>query len=320
MSFNSVRTNDAGSYTVVVSNYLQAVTSAPVVLIVIAEPPHIDELTHSQTVAAGTNLLLSVSASSLLPLTYQWRKAGLDLPGTTNTVLALNHIQAGDSGTYSVVVSHYLLSITSAPIVISVNLSPFITTQPRNQFANPGGTAMFSLSALGAEPLSYRWQFNQRDIAGETRTNLIITNVQAAVFGTYSAIVSNLTGSVTSAPVTLAFWPLLLVNNTNDSGPGSLRQAILDANSGGPSDHRDIVLTNIAGAITLLSNLPPVTVNTILMGAVATHAINPTLYARIPYDPIRDFQPITQVASTPNVLIVNASVPAANVHEFIAYA
>ena len=59
---------------------------------------------------------------------------------------------------------------------------------------------------------------------------------------------------------------------------------------------------------------------TILMGAVATHAINPTLYASIPYDPVRDFQPITQVASTPNVLIVHPSIPAASVRDFIAYA
>jgi tripartite-type tricarboxylate transporter receptor subunit TctC len=59
---------------------------------------------------------------------------------------------------------------------------------------------------------------------------------------------------------------------------------------------------------------------TILMGAVATHAINPTLYASIPYDPIRDFAPVTQVASTPNVLVVHPSIPASNVQEFIAYA
>ena len=59
---------------------------------------------------------------------------------------------------------------------------------------------------------------------------------------------------------------------------------------------------------------------TILMGAVATHAINPTLYASIPYDAARDFIPVTQIASTPNVLVVNPSVPAANVREFIAYA
>jgi tripartite-type tricarboxylate transporter receptor subunit TctC len=47
---------------------------------------------------------------------------------------------------------------------------------------------------------------------------------------------------------------------------------------------------------------------TILMGAVATHAINPWLYASIPYDPIRDFTPITLVAQVPNVLVMNVEV------------
>lgn len=59
---------------------------------------------------------------------------------------------------------------------------------------------------------------------------------------------------------------------------------------------------------------------TILMGAVATHAINPTLYKAIPYDPIKDFAPVTQVASTPNVLVVHPSVPTTSVREFIAHA
>jgi tripartite-type tricarboxylate transporter receptor subunit TctC len=59
---------------------------------------------------------------------------------------------------------------------------------------------------------------------------------------------------------------------------------------------------------------------TILMGAVATHAINPTLYRNIPYDPVKDFAPVTEVAWTPNVLVVNPSLPVSNVKEFIAYA
>ena len=45
---------------------------------------------------------------------------------------------------------------------------------------------------------------------------------------------------------------------------------------------------------------------TIVMGAVATHAINPWLYRKLPYDPIRDFTPITLVAQVPNVLVMNA--------------
>jgi tripartite-type tricarboxylate transporter receptor subunit TctC len=46
--------------------------------------------------------------------------------------------------------------------------------------------------------------------------------------------------------------------------------------------------------------------NTLVMGAVATHAINPWLYRKMPYDPIRDFTPITLVAQVPNVLVMNA--------------
>lgn len=45
--------------------------------------------------------------------------------------------------------------------------------------------------------------------------------------------------------------------------------------------------------------------HTLVMGAVATHAINPWLYRKIPYDPIRDFTPIMLVAKVPNVLVMN---------------
>lgn len=46
--------------------------------------------------------------------------------------------------------------------------------------------------------------------------------------------------------------------------------------------------------------------HTLVMGAVATHAINPWLYRKLPYDPLRDFTPITRVAQVPNVLVMNA--------------
>lgn len=49
---------------------------------------------------------------------------------------------------------------------------------------------------------------------------------------------------------------------------------------------------------------------TIVMGAVATHAINPSLFAKMPYDPVRDFEPVSLVASVPNVLVINPDVAA----------
>jgi tripartite-type tricarboxylate transporter receptor subunit TctC len=45
--------------------------------------------------------------------------------------------------------------------------------------------------------------------------------------------------------------------------------------------------------------------HTLLMGTVGTHAINPSLYARMPYDHVRDFVPVTLVAAVPNVLVMN---------------
>lgn len=59
---------------------------------------------------------------------------------------------------------------------------------------------------------------------------------------------------------------------------------------------------------------------TILMGAVSTHAINVTLYSKLPYDPIRDFAPVTLITSVPNVLVLHPSVPAKNVRELMALA
>lgn len=56
---------------------------------------------------------------------------------------------------------------------------------------------------------------------------------------------------------------------------------------------------------------------TLLMATVSTHAINPLLYKKIPYDPIKDFAPIGQVGVTPGVLVVNKDFPPKSVQELI---
>jgi tripartite-type tricarboxylate transporter receptor subunit TctC len=59
---------------------------------------------------------------------------------------------------------------------------------------------------------------------------------------------------------------------------------------------------------------------TILLGALSTHAVNPSLYKTMPYDAARDFAPITLIAVTPNVLVVNSSLQVGSAKEFVAYA
>jgi tripartite-type tricarboxylate transporter receptor subunit TctC len=59
---------------------------------------------------------------------------------------------------------------------------------------------------------------------------------------------------------------------------------------------------------------------TLVIGAIATHAINPTLMGSVPYDPIRDFRHVALMVQVPNVLIVNLELPAKNVKELVALA
>ncbi len=59
---------------------------------------------------------------------------------------------------------------------------------------------------------------------------------------------------------------------------------------------------------------------TLLMGTVGTHAINPSLYAKLPFDHVKDFAPVILVAGVPNVLVVNPALPAQSVAELVAYA
>jgi tripartite-type tricarboxylate transporter receptor subunit TctC len=60
--------------------------------------------------------------------------------------------------------------------------------------------------------------------------------------------------------------------------------------------------------------------HTILGGTISSHAINTSLYAKMPYDPIKNFQPITLIGMLPNVLVVNANSPYKTVKDLIAAA
>jgi tripartite-type tricarboxylate transporter receptor subunit TctC len=59
---------------------------------------------------------------------------------------------------------------------------------------------------------------------------------------------------------------------------------------------------------------------TILLSSIATHALSPNLYARVPYDPVKDFAPITLLGIAPTVLVVPADLPARSLQELIAMA
>jgi len=58
---------------------------------------------------------------------------------------------------------------------------------------------------------------------------------------------------------------------------------------------------------------------TLLTCQIASHGVSPAVYAKLPYDHLRDFAPVSLIGKTPNVLVVNPAVPAASVREFVDY-
>lgn len=110
-------------------------------------------------------------------------------------------------------------------------------------------------------------------------------------------------------------WP---AGGANDVFSRALAQKLTE------SLGQPVIVDNKAGAAgTIGSDLAakaPGDGYTIVMGSSPTHAIAPSMYSALPYDPIRDFVPVTLVAVVPNVLIVHPSVPAKSVTELIAYA
>jgi tripartite-type tricarboxylate transporter receptor subunit TctC len=59
--------------------------------------------------------------------------------------------------------------------------------------------------------------------------------------------------------------------------------------------------------------------NTLLVGTVSTHAINPFIYKNLQHDTVKDFQPVSLIARLPNMLVVNPKIPAKNLAELVAH-
>jgi alpha-tubulin suppressor-like RCC1 family protein len=118
LALTNLTTTQAGTYTVLVSNRFGTATSTgalvDVVGLIITSPPR------ARTVLSGTEVSLVVTCESTLPLSYQWRRNGVELPGATNSTLTFRPAALHDTGTYSVVVNSSLESAVSAKAVLTV--------------------------------------------------------------------------------------------------------------------------------------------------------------------------------------------------------
>ena len=183
------------------------------VFCLLSPPPVIIVQPQSQTNNAGATVIFSVSATSLMPMSYQWQKNGTNLlnggnlSGATTNALTITGISDSDAATYSVIVSNALGSVTSSNATLTVNDLPFIFTQPLSQTVGVGSNVTFTTMAFGAPPFVFQWYYNHSPVGSPTSgTNVssyTLTNVQTNQSGNYSVLVINGLDSVMSSNAVL---------------------------------------------------------------------------------------------------------------------
>ncbi|HWA09944.1 MAG TPA: immunoglobulin domain-containing protein [Opitutaceae bacterium] len=215
LSLSNVQAPDAGSYTVTATNSAGSATSSAAVLAVIAPTTALTITTQpaSQTVTAGGNVNFVVAATGSPAPTFQWLFNGAPIGGATGSTLTLSNVQASAAGSYSVILTNSVGSVTSSAATLTVNplaIPPTITTQPVGQTVVASANVTFTVTATGTPAPSYQWRFNQAPISGATGATLTLLNVQASAAGSYSVVVTNSAGSVASSAAVLVVTQALV--------------------------------------------------------------------------------------------------------------
>jgi hypothetical protein len=196
----------------------------PIILSSNAPPPTITSQPVGETNALGTEATFTVSAeqvttnSTNFSLGYQWQLNGTNLIdnatflGATSSNLTVKKVSLANQGPYQVIVGVSTLEgvVTSSVAFLVASVPPKITVEPAKKLDEPDGAIVsFTVTATGAEPLSYQWRVGNANvsdgsgISGSMTSNLVINPATASDEGTYSVFITNAYGTVTSVAVPL---------------------------------------------------------------------------------------------------------------------
>jgi Immunoglobulin I-set domain/Immunoglobulin domain/WD40-like Beta Propeller Repeat len=208
LRLNGVTGASAGSYSVTVTNNAgNAVSSAAVLNVTAGTPvavaPSIVTQPASVTVNVGNTATFAVGVDGSGPLSFQWRRDGVNIAGATSASLTFNSVALPNAGSYSVLVTNSAGSVASNSVTLDVAsateaLPPTITSQPSTVIVPLRGSANMAVGATGSGPLSYQWMLNGAAIPGATAPVLSFYYVRNEDVAQYTVQVSNSVSSTMS--------------------------------------------------------------------------------------------------------------------------
>ncbi len=202
-SIPNATTNDIGTYSVTVSNSCGQIESEAAALVLNVKPSIVAQPV-PQTICEGLPVIFSVEATGTEPLEFQWMKDGLVIDNATDSSYSIPIATAGDIGTYSVMVSNSCGQIDSEVATLALNVRPTIMVQPVSQTVCEGSPVMFSVEAIGTEPLEFQWMKDGVEIPGANEDIYHINCATPTDSGCYSVRVSNECNQIQSEAATLA--------------------------------------------------------------------------------------------------------------------
>jgi hypothetical protein len=210
----------------------------------VLRPPVIVTNPQPAWVCSNGAAMLNVLAGNF-PI-YQWCSNGVPIPGATNSTVTV------PAGSYDVILANACGSVTSTTATVTAVSPVGLLAQPASQTVCQGGSAVFvAFPNDDSGPVAFQWRKNAVNIAGATHLFYSLTNVSDSDAGTYSCVMSNSCGAVTSSNATLTVTLCILVSTNGVWVPEGATAGFTVRLSGQPSGSLDVTTTRTVGATNL---------------------------------------------------------------------
>ncbi len=213
MKISGTTISEAGSYACVITGTCGSVNSDPASLTVnipvaiSIQPPALTP------VCQGASTEINVTSSGTA-VQYRWKKGtsylvnGGSISGVNTSKLVISNALSTDAGFYSCEISNSCNTVNTQIAELRVNPLPAFTVNPAGATLCSGENIQLMVTATGAVPVSYQWQFNAIDIPGANSSTLTLNGLITSNSGAYTCIITPAScGSATSTPAVLTVNP-----------------------------------------------------------------------------------------------------------------